>query len=266
MSKKDPKEADKKKPDSKQDELFIGGIDQRGGGSGLAVIPNPPPGSGAPRPGGAGIFDRIVEQAQNRSEDSGPPPTGSGGLQRVIILYRNGFIVDDGPFRDITSPENQTFIRSLEAGNVPAEMSQGATGDIEVSLNDKRAEDYVPPPPPSYVAFSSGTTLGSSSGSSSGEKVWVASPEDGDSAIPVDESEPNSTLQVKTYDGKRLRIKMNNKATILHLAATIRSQWPTGASDSFSLNAGFPPKDLTNPNQTISEAGLVGSSVTLKKI
>jgi hypothetical protein len=210
---KDPKEADKKKPDSKQDELFIGGIDQRGGGSGLAVIPNPPPGSGAPRPGGAGIFDRIVEQAQNRSEDSGPPPTGSGGLQRVIILYRNGFIVDDGPFRDITSPENQTFIRSLEAGNVPAgkinlhmyaianysitpliqsynciiirsvpisifefssllikssthitflfpEMSQGATGDIEVSLNDKRAEDYVPPPPPSYVAFSSGTTLG----------------------------------------------------------------------------------------------------------
>jgi hypothetical protein len=37
--------------------------------------------------------------------------------------------------------------------------------------------------------------------------VWVASPEDGGSAIPVDESQPNSTLQVKTYDGKRLRIK-----------------------------------------------------------
>jgi hypothetical protein len=33
----------------------------------------------------------------------------------------------------------------------------------------------------------------------------------------------------------------------------LTSQWPTGASDSFLLNAGFPPKDLTNPNQTISE-------------
>jgi hypothetical protein len=118
-------------------------------------------------------------------------------------MYRNGFIVDDGPFRDISAPENQAFVKALEAGNVPAgkrsvpmsislfhllpiisfthiiylfsvsEMSQGLSGDIEVSLNDKRAEDYVPPPPPSYVAFSNGTTLGSSSGSSSGEKVMI---------------------------------------------------------------------------------------------
>lgn len=86
----------------------------------MAVIPNPPPGSGAPRPGGAGIFDRIVEQAQNRSEE-GPPPTRSGGgTQRVITMYRNGFIVDDGPFRNISAPENQAFVKALEAGNVPA--------------------------------------------------------------------------------------------------------------------------------------------------
>ena len=43
------------------------------------------------------------------------------------------------------------------------EMSQGATADIEVSLNDKRTEDYVAPPPPAYVAFSKGNALGSSS-------------------------------------------------------------------------------------------------------
>ena len=42
-------------------------------------------------------------------------------------------------------------------------MSQGATADIEVSLNDKRTEDYVAPPPPAYVAFSKGMALGSSS-------------------------------------------------------------------------------------------------------
>ena len=44
-------------------------------------------------------------------------------------------------------------------------MSQGATGDIEVSLNDKRQEDFVPPPPPAYIAFSKGNTLGGSSAS-----------------------------------------------------------------------------------------------------
>ena len=65
-------------------------------------------------------FDRIFERAQDRSEDdSESAPREEGGSRRVITMYRNGFVVDDGPFRDATSPENQLFIRSLEAGRVP---------------------------------------------------------------------------------------------------------------------------------------------------
>lgn len=67
-----------------------------------------------------GIFDRIVERAQDRSSEGSDTPPPSGGIQQVITLYRNGFIVDGGPFRDITAPENRAFIQSLEQGNVPA--------------------------------------------------------------------------------------------------------------------------------------------------
>jgi hypothetical protein len=92
------------------------------------------------------------------------------------------------------------------------EMSQGSQGEIEVALNDKRAEDYTPPPPPSYVAFSGGSTLGTAKGSGSGG-AWVASPDDqalasaAAAGVIVNESQPNSVLQVKTLDGKRLRIR-----------------------------------------------------------
>lgn len=38
-----------------------------------------------------------------------------------------------------------------------------------------------------------------------------------------------------------------------------------GVSESFILNAGYPPKDILNPSQSLIEAGLVGASVMLKK-
>jgi hypothetical protein len=81
--------------------------------------------------------------------------------------------------------------------------------DIDVMLTDKRSEDYAPPPAPAYVAFSSGTALGASIRS---DGTWVADPHElqAVSRIPVDESKPTTTLQIRTADGKRLKIKCVN--------------------------------------------------------
>ena len=252
-----------KEEEKKSQELFAGGLDQRGGGSGLSVL-GPPSSSSAS--GGASIFDSVVQRAQQNEANGAVPPSSAssgGGNQRVIHMYRNGFIVDDGPFRDLTAPEHQAFIRSLGQGMVPAELSQGHPGDLDVALDDKRGEDYVPPPPPAYVAFSSGTALGSSSSSS---EAWVANADIlstvSENDWKLDESQPNSTLQVRTLDGKRLKIRLNNSATVLHLAAAIRSQ---GVTEAFILNAGYPPKDVNDPTHSLTTAGLVGAAVTLKK-
>lgn len=85
-------------------------------------------------------------------------------------------------------------------------MSRGANDDIDVSLSDKRQEDYVAPPPPAYVAFSKGTALGSSS-TGAKDDAWVSSPDDVTASMGMDEGQPNSTLQIRTPDGKRLLIK-----------------------------------------------------------
>lgn len=83
----------------------------------MAVL-GPPPSSSAR--GGAGVFDNIVQRASNPSEDAESlPPIDSDGNSRRITMYRNGFTVDDGPLRDLTSPESRAFIASLENGDVP---------------------------------------------------------------------------------------------------------------------------------------------------
>ena len=81
------------------------------GGSGLAVF-GPPPSNGSP----PGAFDNIVQRASNPSEPREGAPVGPG---RVVTMYRNGFTVDDGPLRDLVSPESRAFLQSLERGEAP---------------------------------------------------------------------------------------------------------------------------------------------------
>jgi UBX domain-containing protein 1 len=82
------------------------------GGSGLAVV-GPPTNRGP----GPRAFDGIVQKASEAQQDGGVPPTDSN--RRIITLYRNGFTVDDGPLRDLESPESRAFISSLERGEAP---------------------------------------------------------------------------------------------------------------------------------------------------
>jgi len=238
----------KKDEEEKQQEFYAGGTDNRGGGSGLAVV-------GPPRGGPANVFDGVVAKAQSEAAAS----TGDNVKTVKLNMYRNGFTVDEGPLRDPAAPENEEFMQNLNRGMIPRELRE-AGKEIDVVLTDKREEDYVPP---AYVAFSGGATLGASS-SSSERVIFTDSMLTGLGAVVVDDSKPTTTLQIKTQSGQKLRVKINQDQTVLHLAGHIRSV--VGAGGSFTLNAGFPPKDLANASLTIAEAGLVGASISHKLV
>ena len=78
--------------------------------------------------------------------------------------------------------------------------------DIEMDMLDKQGEDYVPPPPPAYVAFSgSGATVGAVTLSAA---AVVVNPNLGPTPHPtVDETKPVTTIQIRTLTGQRLRIR-----------------------------------------------------------
>eukprot|EP01031_Cornospumella_fuschlensis_P037271 gene37271-45250_t len=244
--------------DSKRNEYFAGGLDQRGGGSGLAVV-GPPSDPNRNR----NILDQIVQKAVQGSQDGLPPSVREGAQAVEITLYRNGFTVDSGPLRDLNSPESRDFLTSLERGQIPRELFTTHATNIDaldVKLRDKRSEDFASPPAPAYVAFS-GQALTLGARSSAGGEVFTAEvlrSVDVSSAI----GEPTTTVALRTHDNKRLRIKVSQHASVLQLAALVWRESGCAADASFSLNGGYPPKDLADSEVTIGAAGLGGSSLT----
>ncbi len=76
---------------------------------------------GPPTANSSAPMQRIVNNAMNDANELG----GAGSLpegSRKITLYRNGFTVDDGPLRDLESPENKQFLASLSDGYIPREV------------------------------------------------------------------------------------------------------------------------------------------------
>jgi len=154
-------------------------------------------------------------------------------------------------------------MEAITAGYVPEELRRDGK-DVGINFFDKHEEEYVPPPPPAYIAFSGGAVLGGATVSSG---ALVVSPELAaslpSSPTPVDESQPLTTIQIRTLTGQRLRVRINQSATLIDLATAINSQYTT--TDSYVLTAGFPPKDIENSGQTIVQAGLLNAAITLKK-
>ena len=86
----------------------------------------------------------------------------------TITLYSNGFIVNDGSFRDYNDPTNKKFMEDLNKGYslwisndlhyfkrvVPQELKNKFPNGLSVALADKRSEKFELPPPPKYIAFS----------------------------------------------------------------------------------------------------------------
>jgi UBX domain-containing protein 1 len=243
--------------DDDGNKFYVGGTDGRGGGSGQNVL-DPTSGTGSGSDPYAGMKASASQASGDTFDESGA---------RVITLYSNGFMVDDGPFRALTDPANKQFIEEMNQGIIPTELrtgaEQGGGGNVNVALKNKSSEEYVPPPPPAYVAYSGdGKSTG---GAAVAEGALVSGAEDASTPVPeVDESKPSATIAVRLHTGKRLRAKLNLDHTVRHLQALIAVE---GAGDvPYVLMAGFPPAQLTDFNQTIEAAGLAGSQVTQKKV
>jgi UBX domain-containing protein 1 len=172
--------------------------------------------------------------------------------------YRDGFVVDDGPYRRLDDPNNAEFLRALAMGRTPRELEdgEGASGssNVVVGLVDKRQEEYVE----QFRSFSGqGVSLGTRNSSSDGTfdpEQLPASP------ASVDSAQPTTSIAVRLINGKRQVVKLNCTSTVADLASHLRSV----GSEPFRLVAGFPPAPLTDPSATIEGAGLKGAQVSMQ--
>ena len=162
-------------------------------------------------------FDDIVSQAKQNSQGAaaqGQPPAGVTDLK--IILWGNGFQVgDDGPFRALEDPANKAFLDELKQGVVPTELRQQYPRGVSVGLEDRRSQNYVPPPPPKYISFSGeGTSMGEAPQSTGGVVDLSAT---GGKPV-VDESKPKTSIQFRFHNGQRatLDVNLTHRVSDLH--------------------------------------------------
>lgn len=266
--------------DGGTNDRYVGGVDARGGGSGLAVLPNPDDANAA--------SDAIFNLA-GPSSGSGGGSSEGGETRRTITMYRSGFTVDNGPYRRLNDQSNAEFLTSLARGMIPRELSQeaaetGSEGEVMVGLVDRRAEEYDPEKHGKERAAGSGDANGGGSqfhsfsgegqslGASSASASSAAASTNGvinptsqvnsTTPSPVDPSRPSTSIAIRLLNGKRLVVKINLDQPVSSLGQHIGSQ---AGQESYVLTSGFPPRVLEDLGVTVEVAGLKGAQVVLKK-
>ena len=66
----------------------------------------------------------------------------------TLVVFQNGFILNNGPFRDRALPENNLFLEQVEKGNIPHELMDKGVDDLGILLINRKNEIYPPTPTP----------------------------------------------------------------------------------------------------------------------
>lgn len=55
-----------------------------------------------------------------------------------LTVYKNGFTIDDGTFRNKADPDNKKFMEEVEKGFIPQELVSQGFKDLAIALEDKK--------------------------------------------------------------------------------------------------------------------------------
>ncbi|CAN6479184.1 unnamed protein product [Victoria cruziana] len=189
-----------------------------------------------------------------------------------IVFWSNGFTVNDGPLRELDDPENAPFLESIRKSECPKEL-EPANRRTAVHVNlIKKDEDFPVQEKPRIPFQGVGRTLGSASDSSgvpeprapAGAQSSISGISSSSQGLSVDPSLPSTAIQLRLSDGTRMVARFNYHHTVGDIRAFIDAARP-GSTRSYQLQVmGFPPKLLTDPAQTIEQAGLANSVVVQK--
>ena len=206
-------------------------------------------------PKGGDAAKVIAAAKAGRSDIQGP---SSSAIK--LVLYANGFQVDDGPFRGDT-PADKQFMADIAAGKVPAELQTGKPGPVDVNIVDKRGEDYSPPPPPAFAAFDgAGQSLAAGSAPATDNIIVAAAVQQ---YTTHDDGSGSVRIQVKLPGGKRSVLTVPKSCSVGALCAQIAQMT---SLQTFQLLAGFPPQAVgMDLDSTVASAGLAGGTVQVKE-
>ncbi|GMY09822.1 plant UBX domain-containing protein 4-like [Fagus crenata] len=198
-------------------------------------------------------------------------PQHPEAVNHTITFWSNGFSVDDGPLRRFNDPENASFLESIKNSECPKEL-EPADRRTAVHVDLTRRDENYPESVKHHIPFHGvGRTLGSSSTSTTpaASEPTISATSLNTAPLPltglvVDESLPSTSIQLRLADGTRMVSRFNHHHTIRDIRDFIDASRPGGVTTYQLLTMGFPPKQLSDLDQTIEQAGIANSVVIQK--
>eukprot|EP00831_Metopus_contortus_P083877 TRINITY_DN938_c0_g1_i5.p1 TRINITY_DN938_c0_g1~~TRINITY_DN938_c0_g1_i5.p1 ORF type:complete len:259 (-),score=47.39 TRINITY_DN938_c0_g1_i5:23-799(-) len=211
--------------------------------------------SGGSKSGMAVSTPEDVQNIIGQAERGGP----ISGKSVKITMYQDGFMVNDGEFRNYTDERNKEFMSQLKKGQVPKELQALYKGDLDVSLEDKTSEKFEPKLVEKKPEPFGGSATRIEDSKSVGLGIKDAAPP------KIDSSKETTKLNLRLHTGKTVNIEVNTDSKVSEIYAFVSKSAPV--KGKFVLMAsGFPPKSIESSSQTVKEAGICSSTLIQKLI
>ena len=165
-----------------------------------------------------------------------------------ITIYKNGFLINDKEFRDISKPENLKFMQQVEKGYIPKELSIKGYEDLGIELESHKHKNYEA----KFTAFKG---EGQSLGGINTENLKINE----NLTTKVDKSKPVCNISIRLFNGEVVSEEFNLCNTIKDIMDYVSKK---SGSENFELLEGFPPKPITEMNKTIEDLKIMGSMLT----
>ncbi|KAM3301507.1 plant UBX domain-containing protein 4 [Capsicum chacoense] len=221
---------------------------------------------GPPASSGSRSFTGTARRLTGETVSAAPQPPES--VTHTITFWTNGFTIDDGPLRRFDDPENAPFLESIRKSECPKEL-EPEDRRTSVRVNLTRREEDCPVPEKRRALFQGvGRTLGSTSNAEQVDSIgaissFTAAPSPSVGLV-VDQSQPSTSIQLRLADGTRMVSRFNYQHTIRDIRGFIDASRPGGSRCYRLQTMDFPPKQLSDLDQTVEQAGLANSVVIQK--
>jgi len=199
-------------------------------------------------------------------------------VEKHLTFWKDGFSIEDGPLMSYDDPKNKEILDAINRGRAPLDLLGVRLNQrVTMRVQKRLTENYIPPPKaPSKPFGGTGNRLGSplppSMAPSAPPPAQTSNLANAQtSAQPsmifeVDNSLPVTSVQIRLSDGSRMVTRLNHTHTIGDIRRHIALSNPTLATRPYVLQTTFPSRDLTDDNQTIKEAGVLGAVVVQRYV
>ncbi|XDA73718.1 hypothetical protein R6Z07F_003937 [Ovis aries] len=203
------------------------------------------------------FVDSLFEEAQKVGAKCLSPTEQKKQVDVSIKLWKNGFTVNDD-FRSYSDGASQEFLNSIKKGELPLEL-QGVFDkeEVDVKVEDKKNEVCMSTKPVFQPFSGQGHRLGSATPKivSKAKNIEVEN-KNKLSAVPLNNLEPITNIQIWLANGKRIVQKFNISHRISHIKDFIEKYQGSQRSPPFSLATALPFLKLLDETLTLEEADL----------